>query len=225
MYGNRYGIEPLELDAPASLAQALGLKDRDIRRELGLEPGPLGDVGQRPSAYHGHGVDTDYKKPEILQFFHKLSDGVQKALRDENAPLVLAGPVELLPVYREANRYPYLLGAAISRDPESLSPAELHSKALDLVGPVFSRAEKQARERFQWLSGIGSRLASTDLKDIVTAACTGRVDTLFVALDVRRWGWLDRDTLRVEPLDAPATGAEDLLDAAAVCALENRSSV
>lgn len=220
MYGTRSGLRDMDLkNTPTSLAQALNLD------EQGIHPAPSGVMAGRPSGYHGHGVGTDYKKDDLLQFFHKVADGVHEALRNENAPLAIAGIDFLLPIYREANRYPYLVEGGITKNVEGMGASELHAKALDLVAPLFSRAEEEARMRCTWFAGVKSSLVSSELKEIVAAAYTGRIDTLFVALNTHRWGFFEPDTMRVELLDEPATGAEDLLDTAAVWALQNRSSI
>ncbi|HNY64833.1 MAG TPA: hypothetical protein PKM41_05305 [Deltaproteobacteria bacterium] len=220
LYATRFGFREVDLKGtPTSMAQALRID------EPGVHPSPPGFIGKAPSGIHGQGIGTDYKKPEIMQFFQRLSDGVHEALREENAPLVLAGEQFLLPMYEEANLYPYLVEQGIPRNPESMTDTEIHARALDILRPRFNKAQEDARMRFRWLSRIKSRLASSDLGEIVVAAHTGRVDTLFVALGVQQWGWFEPGTLRVEVLSGPATGVVDLLDAAAVWTLQNRGSV
>jgi hypothetical protein len=227
MYGTRHGLSEMSLgNTPVNMNDALHLDDASIRHELGIHPGPSGAVGSKPSGYHGHGVgSTDYKKEEIQLFFQKVADGVHSVLRAENAPLVLAGVDYLLPIYHGANRYPYLLEGGITKKVETMHSPALHERALSLVEPLFNREEEEARLRCGWLAGVQSALVSSDVREIVTAAYTGRVDTLFVALDACRWGFFEPGALRIELLDEPATGAVDLLDTAAVWALQSRSSI
>ncbi len=66
---------------------------------------------------------------------------------------------------------------------------------------------------------------SKDLEDIVRGAYHGRVEVLFVALGVQRWGFFDSATDSVRLHDTAEPGDEDLLDFAAIQTLLNGGSV
>jgi hypothetical protein len=60
---------------------------------------------------------------------------------------------------------------------------------------------------------------------VVPATVDGRVDTLFVASGVRRWGRFDADERKVERHGEQTTESEDLLDFAAVHTYMNGGTV
>ena len=70
--------------------------------------------------------------------------------------------------------------------------------------------------QYQRLSNVNSEQASDDLGKIVPAAHGGRVETLFVAIGVQRWGMFDPQLSMVRLHEEAKPGDEDLLDFAAV---------
>jgi hypothetical protein len=146
-------------------------------------------------------------------------------LRDEQAPLVLAGVDYLFPTYREANTYPYLVDEGIEGNPEELRAEELHEQAWAIVQPLFLGAQRETAARYRKLAGDGSEQASNKLKEVVPAAYHGRVETLFVAVGLQQWGTFDPATNAVHLHREVKPGNEDLLDFAAVHTLLNRGTV
>ena len=185
-----------------------------------------GGKGERPAIFHGHGVaSADDPKDYILRYFHRVDEGLRDLLRDEQAPLVLAGVDYLHPIYKEANSYPYLLDEGITGNPEELRAEELHEQAWAIVQPLFLAAHKKAAAQYRQLAGAGSEQASNDLKEVVPAAYHGRVETLFVAVGPQRWGTFDLDTSEVYLHQEAEPSDEDLLDLAAVQTLSNSGTV
>jgi len=127
-------------------------------------------------------------------------------------------------VYREVTRYPNVLRATVPGNPDPLRPAELHARAWAIVEPELARAREEAAARFRAGAARGE-LATDDLGAAVAAADAGRVDTLFVASGVERWGRLDRGTGAVVVHDDQEPGDDDLLDLAAVRTLLTSGTV
>jgi hypothetical protein len=212
--GTRYSIAELVLDnVPTSLAEALRFDDPESQLQFHTGSGPPG-AGMRRAIFHGHGVGKDDEKSDLLRYFHQIDRGLQEILRNERAPLVLAGVDYLLPIYRETNEYRWLLDEVLTGNYDDLRPEELHAEAWPLVAPVFAAQREEARRRFLELSNSG--LATTNLKQIVEFAHQGRVDTLFVPLGQRQWGRYNLATGRIELFADHQPGARDLLDLAAV---------
>jgi hypothetical protein len=199
-------------DIPQSLAEAL--KYDDPEKQLQFHTGAQKFTGERSAMFHGHGVGTDDAKSNLLRFCQQLDRGLQRLLRNERAPLVVAGVDFLLPIYREANSYPHLLPEGVTGNPEGLSPEELRQAAWQVVEPYFLKARQEAAARYRELLGTGR--ASHDLKEIVPAASHGRVDSLFVAVGLQQWGAFDPETHMLEFFPEAFAGAEDLLDFAAI---------
>jgi len=224
--GTRYSVEEVDLEnVPESHAEALKWDDPERRLQWHTRTGTTTD-GTRAAIFHGHGVaSADDPKDYIRRYFRQIDDGVSDLLRDERAPLVLAGVDYVLPLYREANTYQHLLEEGTTGNPEELSAEELHKQAWTILEPYFQRERKEAAAQYQRLAGAESELASNEVQEIVPAAYHGRVETLFVALGFQRWGSFDPDTNTLQVHEEAKPGDEDLLDFAAAHTLLNAGTV
>jgi hypothetical protein len=214
--GTRSGIITVDLpDAPTSLAEAL--KYDDLEKQLQFHTGTAPRPGHRAAVFHGQGMGRDDEKEGLKRYLRQVAAGVQRLLRDEHAPLLLAGVNYLLPIYRKVNDYPYLIEEGIFGNPEAFSDKHLHERAWAIVEPYFLKAQEEALAQYHHLAH--TRRTSQDLRVIVPAAHYGRVETLFVTTDRSLWGALDPQTNTIALRSDPKPGDEDLLDAAAVQAL------
>jgi hypothetical protein len=209
----RHSVHELDLgDLPTSLNEAVGyeVEETHIQYHTGTKTARAGDS----PVYHGQGGGEDDTKAEIRKFFSLLDRGVTALIGDRSAPLVLAGVEFLFPIYRQSSSHPALVEGGVPGNPEELTAEELHERAWPLVEPVFTRSQESAADRYGELAGTGH--ASSQLEEVITAAADGRVETLFVALGTRRWGWFDPDGRRVELAEQDGPGHEDLVDFAAI---------
>lgn len=212
----------IELDqVPQGLADTL--RYHDPEQQLQFHTGTTGGQGNRAAIYHGQGGGKDVSKAYLLEYFRQVDRGLHDILRDEQTPLVLAGVEYLQPIYREANTYGHLIESGITGNPDYLAIDALHERAWPLVEPIFLRAQEEAAAKYKQYAG--SEQASDDLSAIVPAAYFGRIDTLFVALDIQQWGRFDRQTATVTLDDEEGEAAEDLLNAAALHTFLNGGSV
>lgn len=226
--GSRYSIREIESkEIPKNITSVLAGEESD--RSLQMHTGNLVG-GRHDQVFHGHGVQTgdDDHRPhdELVRFFREVDDGVRLTLREDLAPMVLAGVEYYLPLYREASRYNHLVeNQIVHGSPEFLQPKVLHEKAWEVVEPLFLESKELSLERFEYLRGNGNGLASDDIHEIVPAAVFGRIDTLFVQLESHQWGRYDREANEIEIHDDYAPGDEDLLDVAAIHTLTNGGAV
>ncbi len=213
--GSRFTVDELALEeVPTSLAEAL--KFDDPQKQLQFHTGTGGTTGKRSAIFHGHGVgvdDADHKV-NIQRFFKHIDSGIHEILREEHAPLILAGVEYLWSIYREVNSYPHLLDDGIPGNTEELDAGELHDHAWPIAEARFLCERKEAVERYHDRAGTGR--TANRIEDVFPAAREGRVDTIFVALDEHLWGTYDPDTRSVQLHEEPQPGSEDLLDGAAV---------
>jgi hypothetical protein len=144
-------------------------------------------------------------------------------LRQNRAPLMLAGVDYLASIYREVNSYSNLLGEGIIGNPELLSPEELHARAWKLIQPHFQKAREDAISQYKQLAGTGR--TSKEIAEIVPAAAQGRVEKLVVALGVQIWGKYIPDRGTIELHRERADDSQDLLDLAAIEAMLNGGKV
>jgi Bacterial archaeo-eukaryotic release factor family 7 len=220
--GDREGLRAVNLPgAPSSLADAMRLDDRE--EQLQLHEAGLARRGERPAAvFHGHGVGSDDAKDRILRYFREVDHGVRAAIRDANAPLLLAAVDYLVPIYHAASTYPHLFEQHLHCNPDRLGPARLHQQTWPLVRDDFAQAQRGAVARWRRLAG--TELAIRDLDQVVLAAVRGAVETLLVPMNAERWGIADAagDTIEIHERAQP--GDVDLLDLAMVEALRHHGS-
>ncbi len=182
------------------------------------EPG-----GNRPAQFHSQGGVKDDVKARIFEYFRHVDAAIQPVVRDLRIPMVFAGVEYLLPIYREANRYPNLLNHYLPGNPDHVDDVDLHHQAWQLVAPVFNTDREEAADRFQQLEGTAQ--ASSILEEVVPAACEGRIAELFVACDQARPGRYDSENRSVIRHEETQPSDGDLLDIAAVNAFLNRGRV
>jgi hypothetical protein len=219
--GSRYGLSPVTLkNAPVSLGDSL--KYTELQRQgvrfKGTTKAGVTKAGVTRGTYmlEGHGVGIDDKKDEIFRFFRMVDRGIRNVMETDNAPLVLSGVDYLIPLYRDANTYPYLLPDHLRGNTDGLNTGELHERIWSVVEPHFRKAEADALGKYFQLSGFLNRLTSDDAHEILPASVLGRVDTLFIAKDAPLWGTYNPCTNEVDLHAGEKAGDEDLLDRAAV---------
>lgn len=174
--------------------------------------------------FHGQGSpDRDDVTKDYGQFFHAIDKALHDFLNGKRAPLVLACVEYLMPIYREANTYPHLAEAGIHGNVKDEKLGELHGEAWSIVEPYFTQARDKAASDYHDLSN--TEFISTKIEETVPAAYYGRVDRLFVAVGVQRWGRFNPDTNELQLHTEAEPEDEDLLDAAAIQTLINGGTV
>lgn len=219
--GTKHSVKEIDLEGiPKSLAEALSYDEpeKQVRFRAGTSGG-----GDRGAMISGHGPDIEDTKDNILKYFRRIDRGLRSFLKDEQAPLVLAGVHYLFPIYKDTNTYPCLMKEGISGNPEGMSTENLHRQAWQIVAPYFQRAESDALAQYR--QSLGTGLTSKDIGEIVAAAYHGRVGLLFVALGHHQWGTFvpERDETVLQQEMEP--GGEDLLDFAAIQTFLNGGTV
>jgi Bacterial archaeo-eukaryotic release factor family 7 len=172
-----------------------------------------GQGGRHPAIFHGQGVGTDEDKDDLLRYFQHIDRGLHDLLRDETAPLVLAGVEYLFPIYQQANSYTHLLQQGIAGNPDKLKAETLRGKAWPIVEPVVLQAQQEAAALYRDLAS--TERTSRNISEIVPAAYYGRVASLFVARDQEQRGTFDPATGTLQVHEQAEPGDEDLLDLAA----------
>jgi len=219
--GTKQNIREIQLETiPKNLAEALQYDEleKQIRFHRGTPRG-----GERGSMMSGGGAELDDAKENISKYFRQINKGLHDLLKDERVPLVLAGVDYLFPIYREVNTYPYLMEDGIPGNPKGISTEQLHKLALVIVRPYFQKAENDAIAQYRQSSGTG--LTSSDTKEIVRAACDGRVGLLFIATGHSQWGIFDSESKDVQLHQKMEPRSEDLSDFSAIQTLLNGGTV
>ncbi len=186
---------------PVDLEQALGPPERERDRAGAGGGAPRGTT-------HRDGVVEDR---DVLQFFQIVDRELDRFIEPHDAPVVLAGVQKHVALFRKATRH-RVLETVIAGNPDDLSADELHRRALECAGDELQRALSPAARRLDELAR-GERVI-TELPEILRGALAGRVETLFVDPDTRRWGRFERESGTVELHLEPRDDDEELIDAA-----------
>lgn len=209
-----YSIQELEFaeEVPSNMAEALRIDDRS--RGLTRAGAPGKKAGSN-SVFFGRDADHDQENKEIKVFFDRVNDGVTSILCDDNAPLVLAGVEELIPIYREANSYAHLYEENfVAGNVADKQPAELQEMAWNVVAPHFQEQYQRDLEKFE--AKLANNEASFGVHTVIPAAINGRVEVLWVDKDHDSYGTYDEATngVSLDPEQKKAN-SEELLERAA----------
>ncbi|MCJ7747485.1 MAG: hypothetical protein MUP27_07055 [Desulfobacterales bacterium] len=219
LQGTHYSVNEVALaDVPKDLAETL--RDDDSWKDLHMHSGLSRGEGKLSAITHGDEVD---RKENIRRYFRRIDKGLYELLRNERAPLVLAGVDYLHPIYKEVNSYPHLMDEGIAGNPERLSTGELHEQAWAIVRPYFQKVQQEAVGRYKEF--VSSGRTSNRVRKIIPAACHGRIELLFVIPDLQQWGTFDPSTDEIHLHKKEKTGDEDLLEFTAVQTLLNGGTV
>ncbi|HLO87643.1 MAG TPA: hypothetical protein VK203_21920 [Nostocaceae cyanobacterium] len=225
----RYSINEIEVENMPETLEAALLEEalqKGVQHRIATGKGGTANPAQHPGSFHGQGSpDQDKHQEDILQFCYAVDRALHEKIKEEKAPLILAGVEYLFPLYREANTYSHLLAAGITGNQEDVKPEQLREQAWEIVEPLFHQHEEEAIALYQQLAGEGTNQATNELKEIVPAAYYHRVDTLFVPVGKQVWGKLDPENMSLDLHPEPEPNDEDLLDLAAVHTLLNGGKV
>jgi|SRR5690242_1468404 len=147
------------------------------------------------SVYYGHGASDD-NKTEIKKYLREVVKGIEEFLKDNKAPVVVAGPDDLFLMFREVNKLPHLFERNIPGKPKLMGLSFLHNMALDVLHPYYNKTRNDKTEAFMRLSGTPR--ASNNIDEIVPAAIHGRIDTLFLLKNQDIFGLYDAEHNKVE---------------------------
>lgn len=207
-HGSSYGAEPVELRAlPADLSAALGASELDEhQRSIVAHGGPGHGL-----SFHGRGPGKEERKETLLKFFRAVDKGLHEYLREERAPLLIAGVKYYKPIYREANTYPHLLEEGLDGNFERANGEVIHAEAWPIISRDRERRIAGWVDRYRSLAPKG--LAVDGVEAVASATVQGRVRAVLAAENGNTWGKLDRATGEVALAQDHAAGASpDLLD-------------
>ena len=162
-------------------------------------------------------------KKNLLRYFRQIDTGLHDLLKEERAPLLLAGVDYLHSMYTEVNTYPHLVKAGVSGNAEHLSSKKLHEQAWALVAPYFENGKQEAMNRYRDFAG--SSRASNGIRKIVPASREGRIELLFISPDFQQWGTFDPDTSEIHIHRKAKSNDEDLFELVTIQTLLNKGTV
>jgi len=163
---------------------------------------------------HNTTIARERASEYLPHFFKDLDKSLHPMLVNQTAPLILAAVETEIPIYRHENSYPHFMENALHGSPDSLTPRELHQRALAVVKGTFSAELQKANKELEQYRGTNR--VSFDLPQILKWAHEGRVSHLLLREEADQRGRWDADAEQVQP------GNEDLLNLAAIATLLHR---
>lgn len=213
---SQHSIEEVDAEQlPVSMEEALAYEDPEeqLQHHTTTAGGAGSPSGGPEVVHHGHSMN-DEQRQRLQRFLKMVADGVADTVKGDDVPLVLAAVDYLHPMFAEAYRANNLVAEGIEGSPNHVNDEELQRRAWEIVAPLFTEAQEEARLTFASLKHTDQALA--DIHTIVPAAFQGRVDTLFIALNEHKWGKYDVERNEVQIYESPKQSGDDLLDFAAV---------
>ncbi|MFO7918858.1 MAG: hypothetical protein R6V13_12360 [Anaerolineae bacterium] len=187
------------------------------RREAPTVQIPTTEQGRKTSYWPATfaAPDPDAGEGDTRAHLSKLDGGLNDLLAGK-VPLILAGERDYRLLYRSVSRYPGLVEEEIEGEEEQpLDKDILRRRGLEIIKPRWRREKRRAWAEYERLTKSGSGVVSDNVAEILLAASRGEVKTLFVPMDLQRWGTFEEDVGRIESHPEPEAGDIELLDQAA----------
>jgi hypothetical protein len=205
--GNATALAHVEL-APGlgSLEEALGPAERE--RKTTQHQSSRGGVR---SIVGGSNTWDASRDEDLARYFRLIDTALWTILRDEKAPLVLAGPEREVHIYQRISRYAGLAPRALHENLAKSSSAELHERVWPIVQEIVRAGEARVLEHYQQL--VSSARALDEIRALAQFAVTGRVRELLIDKQAVLFGKMNRESGALE-LHGTQGGAaeEDVLD-------------
>lgn len=108
---------------------------------------------------------------------------------------------------------------------EIINLDKLHEAGWQIVSPLFQQDTIATLELYEQLAGEGSNMATSDVKEIVSAAYFRRVNSLLVSIDDQNWGKFHPENMSVDLHTKREVDDQDMLDFAAIHTMLNGGNV
>ncbi|MFO8064130.1 MAG: hypothetical protein R6V29_05795, partial [Spirochaetia bacterium] len=220
--GNRFSIETVEVPGmPKGMEDVLQYDDIESPHKTGQRM--PGRHGTQNTAIHAHATADEKLKRDMDRYLRRVERSVSEHLNGSHEPLVLAGTDYVLPIYRQHNRYAQLLDEDIAVNPNSLDPTSLRDAVWERVEPRYEERRREAVDRYHSSKDHGR--TADGLEDLVPAAMSARIQTIFARSDTHVWGTMAADGSSAEIHTVKQPGDVDLVDAVVVESLRRGAEV
>jgi hypothetical protein len=206
-------------ESPSSLNEFL---QYDVN-EKNLQHYSVKQGGKTQSIFHGQGGAEETNVEELINYLKTVENEVTTILRKRNDPLILIGVDEAVAEYRKINHYSRLIEEAVTVNPDPLSDEKINKKGWKVIKKRFLEGMYNDMGRFADLTGSGKQ--SGNLSQVVEGSYYGKVDTLFVPIGERSWGWFDTESDTVHHSAEQQNGEHDLINMAAIKTLTQGGDV
>ncbi len=212
----RYSLEEIDISGmfPENVEASKWFKDENPTQQSHSLP---------TNELHGHGANKDSRTDDIRRFFRDVKTGMRDFFRGKRKKLMLAGVDHVVELCRETLDYPYTYETHIYGNHDDTNPLLLHEQAVSIIEQQFN--VKLQEEVDSTVEMLDTDMAGKDLKQIVKASVSGKIDKLFVKNREVAWGYFDEEQFKVEPTASKDNGEICLLNKAAVETILNGGTV
>ncbi|WP_234733757.1 baeRF7 domain-containing protein [Tellurirhabdus bombi] len=220
---NYFSIVPL--DSEEEMPSSMDKVTKYYRFEKELQGFNAGMAGQGGVAamYTSDDLANKEKNHLLADFFRLIDEGIRNLIGDQNAPLVIASVEYLQPIYREVNTYPHLHESGLTGNFDNVDINEIHRMANELLGDSLETKRQLRIEQYQNNNDNG--LGSTDIRELLEAAASARIEALFVQTHTDVWGHFDEETMALTIHDSQQEESESLIDKLALLTMRYNGEV
>jgi hypothetical protein len=191
---NKFTVDEVLLsqETPKSLAEAISYDGP----EKGFQRQAVSGATRGTSPiYHGHS-EKDSKTKNLQRFFGLIDQGIYKAMKRKELPVVLAGLESYQAIYKQKTEIPNVLGRGIVRSVDNLTHEEIHQLAWKIIETELESPNAVAIKTYN--NFLKDRRTTSNLTRIALASANGQVDTLIVEKTDMVWGLVKPDESIVE---------------------------
>lgn len=156
---------------------------------------------------HGAGGTEPSIEVDLVPYFRAIDRALGKALRNDGAPVILAGVEYYLPIYRRITRLKQFADAIIPGSPDAMTESELQDRAWPIAQRLLRQGEERALADYRRAAERGR--SSTKLEDVARLARRGKVRRLILPLGVRIWGTTDPDSGEIHRMPGQQGSLDD----------------
>lgn len=187
--------------------------DYDPRTKLQIKT--ANPVGNSSLVYNatsqGQGVENDFDVNQLNRYFRAIDESLDKHIKKDNIPLIVAGVEYLMPIFKEISKYPNIVDEYIKGNPEIFYGEDLHKESWKIMEPKFIKIQELAEAKYNQYKGQQNKLYANSIESIIPKAYNGQVETLFVDKDADKWGKHDLEKNQVKIFNDKKFEAEDLI--------------
>jgi hypothetical protein len=163
-------------------------------------------------------VGSEGEKVRLRQYARQVDRAARELLQGRETPLVLAASERLQAIFRSVNSQPQLLALGILDSPDTLTDAELGTRARAVLDATYAAQLATWREHFALRDGQGR--GATDVAVVARAAAQGAVASALVDIDANLPGRIDPESGAVSFSEAKTGGDYGVVDEIARLVIE-----
>ncbi len=174
------------------------------------------------TVFYGQGNAQPNEKQDLYKILKKVDKSIQKAFKNNDAPLILYCDENLYHFYKETSSSNNLFDKFINGNPENININNIHERTWEVIQNHVKNQKQEINENFLELKGTSR--TSLDIKTIIRDANYSRVDSLLIGGNSALEGYFDQRENKVH-LVKEGQESYDLYNYAAILTLQNGGEV